>query len=333
MRNSIIAILLYLCLGACNGQDNNHLEANHQATTFPENSNNPKEADNGIIYCSPDNGNTWKNISAGLPKQISIGLGGLAASEGLLGVATKEYGIYFYNFDDSAWVNVPTDNDIIESNIGALAFFKNTLYVGTQHKGVFCSKDNGKTWSTQNRELNNLTIRRFIELEHTLYVCTNDGFYALNEHSGSWQLEYGNNALQVNGATYFKGVFYIGTNKGIYKKQKDNKWVNILPDHSVHNVSSDEEEMYAMTYNELLLSSKDGEHWQSIQDGLPENLYTFNVLNQNNTVFAGQWDGIYSKTTLDNAWKLSSNGLPKKFAATNLKSLNGVLVITTSGRN
>jgi hypothetical protein len=27
----------------------------------------------------------------------------------------------------------------------------------------------------------------------------------------------------------------------------------------------------------LLLSSQDGRHWQSIQDGLPENLYTFNA--------------------------------------------------------
>jgi hypothetical protein len=87
-----------------------------------------------------------------------------------------------------------------------------------------------------------------------------------------------------------------------------------------------------MTYNELLLSSNDGIHWQSMQDGLPKNLYTFNILKQNDIVFAGQWDGVYRKTNNDNKWKQSSNGLPANFAVTNLKSFHGFLVITTSER-
>lgn len=329
MRNSIIPILIYFCLSSCNGQNSNNIETNNK-TIYPKNKSNIKQTEDGIIYLSFDNGITWKNESSGLPQKTSIGLGGVAVSETILGVATKEYGVYLYNFNDSNWVNVPTDKEIIESNIGALAIFKNTIYVGTQHKGAFYSKDNGKTWLPQNKGLNNQTIRRFVEVENTLYVCTNDGFYLLNENLKRWQLEYGYNSLQVNGATYFKGSFYIGTNKGIYKKQIDNKWINILPNHSVHNISSDDDELYAMTYNEYLLSSNDGINWHSIQDGLPENLYTFNVLNQNNTIFAGQWDGIYSKTKFSNTWRLSSNGIPEKFAATNLKSFNGILVITTN---
>lgn len=48
--------------------------------------------------------------------------------------------------------------------------------------------------------------------------------------------------------------------------------------------------------------------------------------------FAGQWDGIYSKTKFNNTWELSNKGLPEKFAATNLQAFNGILVITTSER-
>ncbi|MBK9336119.1 MAG: hypothetical protein IPM98_05865 [Lewinellaceae bacterium] len=331
MRNSIVITLIYFCLSSCNGQDNNTIKTSIK-TSFPENINNIEDTDNGIIYLSYDNGNTWKNINSGLPQKISIGLGGLAISETILGVATKEYGVYLYNFSDSNWVNVPTADKIIKNNIGAMALFKNTIYVGTQHKGTFYSKDNGKTWLSQNKGLNNQTIRRFVELGDMFYVCTNDGFYSLNEKMKKWQLEYGYNSLQVNGATYFKGGIYIGTSKGVYKKQTDNKWTNILPNHSVHNISSDDEYLYAMTYNEYLLSSKDGANWHSIQDGLPENLYTFNVLSQNNMTFAGQWDGVYSKTKFNSTWGLSSKGVPEKFAATNLKSFNGILVITTSER-
>jgi len=331
MRYSIIFILAYFCLSACNQQVNKDTATN-DTTIDPKNVSNIKETDDGILYFSSDNGTTWESASSGLPQKVSIGLGGVAVSETLLGIATKEYGVYFYNFKDSNWVSVPTAKEIIEGNIGALALFKHAIYLGTQHKGLFYSKDNGKTWSPQNKGLGNLTIRRFVEFENTLYVCTNDGFYALNENLESWQLEYGHHSPQVNGATYFNGSIYIGTNKGIYKKQKDNNWINILPDLSVHNISSDEEELYAMTYDEYLLSSKDGMNWQSIQNGLPENLYTFNVLNQNNMIFAGQWDGVYSKTRFSNTWSLSGKGIPEKFAATNLKSFKGILVTTTSER-
>jgi hypothetical protein len=86
-----------------------------------------------------------------------------------------------------------------------------------------------------------------------------------------------------------------------------------------------------MSYNELL-SSKDGETWQSRQNGLPKNLYTFNVLNYNNIVFAGQWDGIYRKTNDSDKWEFSGKGLPSNFAVTNLKAINNILVISTSER-
>jgi len=143
MRYSIIFILAYFCLSACNQQVNKDTATNNK-TTNPKNVSNIKEADDGIIYLSADNGTTWKSASSGLPQEISIGLGGIAVSETLLGVATKEYGVYFYNFKDSNWVSVPTAQEIIAGNIGALALFNHAIYVGTQHKGIFYSIDNGK---------------------------------------------------------------------------------------------------------------------------------------------------------------------------------------------
>lgn len=331
MSNYLILTLLLFTFISCNEQSSRHNDSEQNVV----NSNMLKKSNdenNGIIYFSVDNGNTWKNASAGLPQKVRIGLGGVAVSEQLLGVATKEYGVYIYHFNDSTWVNVPTEQQIMDGNIGSLAFYKNTIYIGTQHKGIFYSQDNGKTWATQNTGINDLTIRRFIEYNNRLYVCTNDGFYALNEKTSSWKSDYRNNSLQVNGATVFKGSFYIATSKGVYKKEKENDWSAVLPNHSVHNISSDSTQLYAMTYNELLLSSNDGINWQSAQDGLPKELYTFNVLHHNDVVFAGQWDGVYRKTNSDTQWKRSSNGLPADFAATNLKAYNGILVITTSER-
>ena len=326
-KYNLYLICLLAFITSCNGQT--------KPNTFNDNLvQKPKQNEviDGVVYFSFDNGNTWVNTSLGLPPKISIGLGGIAVSEQNIGVATKENGVYIYNFKANQWENVPTEKQIIDANIGALAMKDSVIFVGTQFKGVFCSKDSGKTWINFNNGLTNLTVRRFCEFNDQLYVCTNDGFYAFNKDKWAWQRVYRENSLQVNGATLFNGHLYLATNRGIYMHQKDTTWLNSSPQFSMHNISSDKDQIYAMTYNELLLSSKDGKNWQNQQNGLPKSLYTFNIINHKNIVFAGQWDGIYRKNEGKSTWELSSNGLPTNFAVTNLKAFNNILVISTSER-
>jgi hypothetical protein len=187
MIKTYILILLTLLLNSCHAQ----APANSKASGGNSVPNvSQQAAQNGIVYFSYDNG---------LPEKVSIGLGGIAASNQLLGIATKSTGVYLYNFNAAVWINVPTDKQIIEANIGALAIIDSTIFVGTQ----------------------------------------------------------------------FKGVFF---------QQTDKSWVNSSPHLSLHNISADKNQLFAMTYNALLLSSTDGRTWHSQQNGLPKELYTFNVL-------------------------------------------------------
>lgn len=330
MSKIYILLVLTFLLNSCNSQTNGNFifEKDNSVQKTRQN-----EELNGIIYFSFDNGNNWVNTSSGLPEKVRIGLDGIAVSNQNIAVATKENGIYIYNFKRNHWENVPTEIQIIEGNIGALAMTDSAIFVGTQFKGVFCSKDSGKTWINLNTGLTNLTVRRFCEFNRKLYVCTNDGFYSLHKDAIDWQLEYGQSSLQVNGATLFDGNFYLATNKGIFTQQKDGTWLNSAPQYSMHNISSDKGQIYSMTYNELLLSSNDGKTWQNQQNGLPKSFYTFNVLTHNNIVLAGQWDGIYRKNINSTKWEPSSNGLPISFAVTNLKAFKNILVVSTSERN
>ncbi len=249
-------------------------------------------------------------------------------------LSTLEHGVFLFNFKDSSWVNIHTDQQSLQDYAGALIFFNNAIYLGTQNGGVYYSNNLGKKWEVINQGLTNKTIRRFEHIDQKLYVCTNDGLYTWNEDRARWKLEYGQPSLQVNGVTKFHNNIYIATNQGLFKNIAVNlQWDNILPNHSVHNVSTDDKNLYAMTYNELLLTSPDGFNWQKDQEGLPNDLYTFNILTQNDVTFAGQWDGIYSKSNVDIIWKKSSNGLPERFAVTNLKSYHGMLILTTSKSN
>jgi ligand-binding sensor domain-containing protein len=329
MIKILLIIFMTLTLKPCNSQT---IE-NTTVTDINSLQNEPKkENQNGIVYFSYDNGINWVNSSNGLPEKIQIGLGGIATSNQIIGIATKDNGVYCYNFKTTIWENIPTDPQIIAANIGALAIIDSVIFVGTQFQGVFYTTDNGKNWKNLNTGLNNLTIRRLCEFNNTLYACTNDGFYRLNKNLEQWKLEFGQNSLQTNGATFYHGTIYLATNKGIFSQQTDQSWLNSSPQFTMHNISSDENQLFAMTYNELLLSSTDGKNWQSQQSGLPKELYTFNVLNHNHTILAGQWDGIYKKNNGNTIWELSSEGLPTKFAVTNLKAFNDILIISTSER-
>jgi len=284
----------------------------------------------GIIYFSEDKGLTWNNMSKGLPQNIKIPLGGISTNENQVFISTKEYGVFSFNKGDKMWSQLPIDSNIIHANIGSLILFKGKLFIGTQDIGVSISLKDGSDWQSSNQGLTNLTIRRFLVFDEELYVCTNDGFYQWQEDLKLWKPIFRKSSLQVNGATLFQGDFYLATNRGIYKRQKTDEWINILANNSLHNISSSNQQIYAMSYTSILMTSKDGNEWESMQDGLPQNLYTFNVLSQNTFSYAGQWDGVFIRTPSDTTWRKSNKGLPDNFAVTNLQSIGNVLIAGTS---
>jgi photosystem II stability/assembly factor-like uncharacterized protein len=330
----LIVIPFLVILSSCSGQIIQDAKTDYHENSIPSIvSTNQNQTTEGIVYFSADNGLTWENKSAGLPSNIRIGLGGIAVSNSRLALASKDSGLYLFDFGKASWVKTPTNRKVIESNPGALTFYKDRIYIGTQFGGVFTSSDEGKSWTKLNIGLSNLTIRKLAEIGGKLYAATNAGLYSYNDLPGMWELEYGSPTLQVNGITVFEGNLYIATNQGAFTTPIGRRdWQNIFVGGALHNISADDKALYAMVYNELFSSLDKGRSWKSIQKGLPVQLYTFNVVKNGNAVFAGQWDGVYRKDNEDEAWKYSSSGLPDKFAITNIQVYNGTIVVSGSER-
>jgi ligand-binding sensor domain-containing protein len=315
MFKSILLLSLSIAFGSCG-----------QFKSFSEKTE-PIHA--GLVYFSKNDGLDWENVGAGLPDSLSIGLGGIAVSENLLGIATKEKGVYLFDEKASKWDNLPTNEQILKDQVGPLFFYSNHIFLGTQYGGVYFTNDLGKSWSLRNEGLSDKTIRRFVEINGVLYAATNDGLYSFDNPQQKWDKVYGQAGLQVNGVTEFKGDLYLATNRGVYKSNKNAKDGSlILPNHSVHNIAADKSTLYAMTYTSLLIATVDGITWKSCQAGLPDNLYTFNMIKKGDNLFAGQWDGVYKKADTMASWKSTSRGLPTKFAATNLKVFKDILVVS-----
>lgn len=324
-----VLILLY----SCNGQPQSNNKSVPNYKDIPSLVNILDDVSEGIVYFSYDNGFNWENESSGLPSTVHIGLGGIAASENNLALLSKDSGLYLFDDQKKRWLHVPTDPQLMKSNPGALLFFKHHLYAATQHGGIFQSMDEGKTWTNLNDGLDNLGIRKFADIENTLYAATNSGLYSYDELRKRWKLEYGSSTLQVNGLTTLDGSIYIATNQGAFVTPIGKKeWKKIYSKGTLHNIGSGDKTLYAMVYDELFSTSDKGKSWQSIQKGLPKGLYTFNVIQYKEDIFAGQWDGVYRKSQEGVEWQYSGDGLPEKMAVTNLIEFKGILVAAGSER-
>ena len=283
------------------------------------------------VYFSENNGETWINKNNGLPESTTIS--SIATNENTIGILSKANGVYTFDFQNNAWKSIQTDKVILEKNPTSIAIFENNIYVGTQLGGVYYTKDRGENWVQVNEGLDNLTIRRFQNIGFKLFAGTNAGLFSLRANNTIWENEFANNTMQVNGITEFDGNIYIGTTQGAFTSpigQKD--WKKVLSNYTLHNISSDDKHIYAMTYNELLFSTDKGVTWQSLQKGLPKELYTFNVIKNGNSVFAGQWDGVYRKNSDYETWQSYSNGLPSNLSITNMKLFKDTIVVSGNER-
>ncbi|WP_439484368.1 FKBP-type peptidyl-prolyl cis-trans isomerase [Cyclobacterium plantarum] len=283
------------------------------------------------VYFSSNNGENWINKNNGLPESTTIS--SIATNENTIGILSKANGVYTFDFQNDSWKSIKTDKIIIENNPTRIALFKNNIYLGTQFGGVYYTKDKGEHWERINEGLDNLTIRRFQNIGNKLFVCTNAGLFSLSANNTTWENEFASDNMQVNGITIFDGNTYIGTTQGVFTSPIGKKnWKNVLSNYTLHNISADDKHIYAMTYNELLFSTDKGATWQSLQKGLPKELYTFNVIKNGNFVFAGQWDGIYRKNSDYETWQAYSNGLPSNLSITNMKLFKGTIVVSGNER-
>ncbi len=328
---TVLSLWMGLWMMACDSQWSDKTDTNLTVSTVVTATTGRSETARGIVYRSVDTGTHWTDISDGLPGELF--LTDLAVSDELLAIATKQHGIFLFDSPGNRWRAVPS-RQVTTSPVDALVYYHQHLFAGTGRAGVFTSADLGKTWQAINQDLGNLTIRTLKVINDKLYAGTNGGLYSWNEARHRWIAEYEMPALQVNGITGLDGEIYIGTNSGVFKATEGQKnWQPLLTRRSLHNISSDGKMVYAMVYNELMVSTDKGASWKSLQSGLPPTLYTFQIIPNGNTVFAGQWDGVYVKDSLLGAsWRLASNGLPEKFAVTEMAVYKNNLIATSSLR-
>ncbi|UCF56651.1 MAG: hypothetical protein JSW15_11355, partial [Deltaproteobacteria bacterium] len=121
----------------------------------------------GSVFKTPNGGNTWVEVSNGLPNKPVRSLAIYPFDNRVVYAGFKGEGVYYTQDGGENWVQ--KNNGLTSANIISLAISQensNVVYAGTEDEGVFATADGGDNWvqvdggltSELNRCVNSITV-------------------------------------------------------------------------------------------------------------------------------------------------------------------------------
>jgi len=270
-----------------------------------------------VIYRSTDKGKTWFSFANGIPADATVT--GFATTKNKVFAATKFNGVFVWENGSAKWKPVNTGLSD-KADINAIAAGNNVIVIGTFKQGIFVSPEEGNTWKSAGN-LQNISVRNLTVINDRILAGTDNGIYISTDKGNNWNHLFGN--MQVNGFTFLNEKLYAAVvNGALMSNDEGRTWNYIYKPHTLHDISNDGKYIYAMTLGDgLLKTSNDGLTWENASKGLPS-LYTFEIKNINNDLFAAQWHGVYYSANNGTNWsKINTgfNGLPDSTGFTTLE--------------
>ena len=267
------------------------------------------------LFCSTDDGETWQNISEGLPKfnlaEVSNVKSLAYMGSQYIFAGTFHNGLYRSEDMGETWSNIGF-NDI---SIGALASSQNGyLFVSTTWPDEFIrSEDYGDNWSKlvnyHDYPPVNIFIgpHNYIYAEFGLMMGDGEGYFNRSSNNGdSWEpIQW---PRQFANCMAFKsdGTVYVGTTQpaippgpdysGIYQSTDFGvSWIRLNPviaDNQTNATSGialdSREHLYCgMEYHGVFYTVDEGNTWKEINSGLSDLHILSLAISKNDYVFAG----------------------------------------------
>ncbi len=197
------------------------------------------------------------------------------------------------------------------SSVNAMAASPEVVIAGTRSDGVFISRDRGKSWRSANDGLTSREVRRLTTDRHRFFAATNRGLFVTEDGAASWRHLTGDG--QTNGVVSVRGGLYLADISGVLRSSDEGRtWRRVHDGGTPHDLATDGDAVFAMIYGRGVVRTDDaGDTWRSAQSGLPADLgqYTFQIVAAGDTLYAGQWHGVYVSDTKGEAWRLAGEGL------------------------
>ncbi|WP_109433895.1 MULTISPECIES: sensor histidine kinase [Aquimarina] len=208
---------------------------------------------------------------------------------GYLWLGTQGGGLCRFNGDE---FKIWNENDGLQSNyIHSLAFVNDSLFIGTK---------NGLSIKTKNRftNLEGPRINKICLIEDKIYLATNIGIYEYRKSLGLIKINLNTkiNTSIINDIVFDGRLFWVATNKGLWKLNDIKQNAGIIERHSAYDFTAaifHNNKVFAAAFNQGILvlntnAKTYGNHW--IQK--PVRVTNISVHNDGELWFSTDNDGI-----------------------------------------
>jgi hypothetical protein len=268
-----------------------------------------KSGSANLVFRSTDGGQTWQDISKGLPLPLQDDYG----------FGSNDY------FTDANGLHLTTGKGMYHSQPNATISYwkkedlpyqhknitpgKNGIYTYNYQGGIFFKKNGTSVWlpvfsNFKEKEIGNI----FETAEGTIFISTNSSVFKSTDEGKTWK------NLHVDGSNFAatNGVIIATNQKGIIRSTDGGEtWALVIEEGGVGiAVESIEGGFAAITYNSTTKSRRirtsydGGKTWQAIDAGLPPDDSIACITQMGKFFFCGHPKGIYRSADNGKTWKL-----------------------------
>lgn len=289
-----------------------------QALEFPESSSLPdtkqkqkrdKPGAANIIFRSLDGGQTWQDISEGLPENLS------------------EDGIPRDCFlADNNGIYLRAGNEIYQSSPNSMAPIWKKEIFPDEHSGIVAGKTGMLAFNYGGRFLQKLnetglwlpiyegfqgkSVRTVFESGDAVFIGCDWGLYRSDDRGKSWERVH--DGGWVMKLVESDGVLIATSQSGIIRSTDDGKsWVNVISEGGVGiAIERIQGGFAAITCNtetetrRVRTSYDGGKTWQPVDADLPASLYIASIAEVGEYMFCGHPAGIYRSSNKGKTWQL-----------------------------
>lgn len=272
-----------------------------------------------ILFQSADGGQTWQDLSKGLPKDLLVNCIFSGNGEVFLGT---DNGLYHTRQPELGRWEQEEFGNLYRNDFGALVLNKRVTgifagrtgpYVSIAGAGFFRKVPGTDRWQPMHEALKEKNVQSVVEKpDGTLLVSGQSGIYTSSDDGKTWK-----HVFQEGGVSSLvaDGDLIVGSGiSGLLRSTDGIHWDCVLPDAgAVYNVQLVDGRFAAVrTYGRctngeevisMRISSDHGQTWQQLDDGRTSKVF-YDLEQAGDDLFCSHKDGISRSTDGGNNWKL-----------------------------